>query len=74
MSTYLVERIYTIEIMDGDLNLDGNVDMEDAIKAIQVMIGIDALQDVNMDAEINDDGRIGLEEVIYILQEVSGLR
>jgi hypothetical protein len=57
----------------GDLNSDGNVNLEDAIRALQVIAGINN-DDMNKDAEINNDGRIGPEEVIYILQKVSGLK
>jgi hypothetical protein len=59
----------------GDLNLDGIIDLTDAIIALQVMSGISTLNQSQMSyADINQDGRIGLPEAIYVLQEVAGLR
>ena len=60
--------------IDGDVNLDGNIDLFDAVLTLQVCAGIKPAEDVNGNADINDDGRIGLAEVIYILQRISGLR
>ena len=59
----------------GDLNLDGIIDLTDAIIALQVISGISTLNQPQMGyADINQDGRIGLPEAIYVLQEVAGLR
>jgi hypothetical protein len=59
----------------GDLNLDGIIDLTDAIIALQVMSGITPLNQPQMGyADINQDGHIGLPEAIYVLQEVAGLR
>jgi hypothetical protein len=59
----------------GDLNLDGIIDLTDAIIALQVMSGISTLNQPQMGyADVNQDGRIGLSEAIYVLQEVAGLR
>ena len=59
----------------GDLNLDGSIDLTDAIIALQVMSGITTLNQPQMSyADTNQDGRIGLPEAIYVLQEVAGLR
>jgi hypothetical protein len=64
---------YTI-VHKGDVNGDGDVNLADAVAALQIMIGIEPASDVSMGADVNNDNKIGLEEVIYIPQEVSGLR
>ncbi|MEA3414962.1 MAG: Ig-like domain-containing protein [Thermodesulfobacteriota bacterium] len=61
------------EIVPGDIDGSGTVDLRDAILALKVSVGISG-GDVYPDRDINEDGKIGREEVIYILQKVSGLR
>ena len=58
----------------GDVNGDGNVDLADAILALQVMAGIEPSATVYQEADVNGDNKIGMEEVVYIIQKVSGLR
>jgi hypothetical protein len=58
----------------GDINGDRNVDLQDAILALQIMVGIHPISVVYKDADVNDDGKIGLGEANYVLQYVSGLR
>lgn len=53
---------------------DGNVDLADAIFALQVVAGTQPTSPVYKTADVNGDDKIGLEEVIYILQKVSGPR
>lgn len=58
----------------ADINGDGDVDLDDAVLALQVWVGITPGSPVRKDADVNNDNKIGLEEVIYVLQYVSGLR
>lgn len=58
----------------GDIDGDGDVDLTDAILALQVMAGIEVSSPVYTEANVNGDNKIGLAEVIYIIQKVSGLR
>jgi hypothetical protein len=59
----------------GDLNLDGSVNLADAIIALQVMSGgSTSAQPQISDADVNQDGRIGLPEAIFVLQKLLGLR
>jgi len=58
----------------GDTNGDGNVDLTDALLALQVLAGLEPSTTVQKEADVNGDDKIGLEEVFYILQQVAGLR
>jgi len=65
-------------VIKGDINNDGDVNLEDAITALRV-ISTDSTTGippdyVTSDADMNGDSKIGMEEVIYILQKVSGIR
>ena len=55
--------------LPGDINGDGEVDLQDAIYGLRICAGI--ADSANMDADVNEDGKIGLAEVIYILEQVA---
>jgi hypothetical protein len=56
----------------GDINGNGEVDLEDAVVALKLLSGITAT--VVQTGDVDGDARIGLPEAIYILQAISGLR
>ena len=56
----------------GDCNGDGNVDLADAILALQVLAGIRPSSTVYKEGDVNGDGRIGMAEAIYVLQGLAG--
>ena len=58
----------------GDINGNQDIDLADAILALQVMAGIQPSATIHLEADVNDDNRIGLEEVMYIMQRVAGVR
>jgi hypothetical protein len=58
----------------GDINYDGQVDLTDAVLALQVIVGISPQQIVYKEADVNGDVNICLAEVIFILQKAAGLR
>ncbi len=58
----------------GDVNYDGQVNVTDAVLALQVIAGISPQQIVYKEADVNSDGKIGLAEVIYILQKAARIR
>ncbi len=66
-----VEQTVSYEIIPGDFDNNGNVDLNDAILVFKLSVRMDT-NNINSCADI--DGKIGMEEVIYILQKVSGLR
>jgi hypothetical protein len=61
-----------------DINGDGSVNIDDAIVALQVCVGISPSGIVPAhaasNADVNGDGKIGLPEIICVLQQVSDLR
>ena len=61
------------EVKPGDLNIDGLVDLRDAILALQIAAGIQ-VTGVNRGADVNNDTRLSHVEAIFVLQEVAGLR
>ena len=64
---------FTTLILKGDVDGNVNVELEDAILAIQVLNGSNP-SGVKKGADVNGDGKIGNEDVIYILQKISKLR
>ena len=60
--------------LKGDIDMNGHVDMADAISAMQVITGLETAQPVDINADVNGDGKLGLSEVIYILQTVARMR
>ncbi len=62
----------------GDLNGNGEVNLTDAILALQVVVGANPSA-IRSDyaasgADVDGDGKIGLAEAIYALQKTAGLR
>ncbi|MEA1970289.1 MAG: Ig-like domain-containing protein, partial [Thermodesulfobacteriota bacterium] len=64
----------TKEILAGDINDDGDVNLTDAILALQILSGAEPASSVYAEADVDRDDKIGMAEVIYILQKVSGMR
>lgn len=58
----------------GDVKKDGEVNLPDAIVALQVCAGMKPAEQVNDKADVNGDRKIGLAEVVFILQTVGGIR
>ncbi len=66
-SSYLTKPILGCGV-PGDVNGDGDVDMEDVILSLQVCIGKQSVTE-----DVNGDDKIGIEEAIYVLREVAEL-
>lgn len=58
----------------GDIDGDGDVDLQDSIIALQVLISAPPSKGFYTSSDINGDYRIGIEEAIYALQRLAGLR
>jgi len=65
---------FVIDLADGDLSGEGDVDLNDAIMGLQVLSGIEPDTAVLRSGDVNADNRIGLAEVIGIMQAIAGLR
>jgi len=57
----------------GNVDGDTDVDLADAIMALQIIVGLHP-DGVYLDADVDGDGMIGMPELKYILQKVAGLR
>ena len=68
---FLVDILFDMHSLRARFQL---VDLEDAILALQVTVGITPSSTVFKDADVNGDDKIGLHEVVYILSKVSALR
>lgn len=66
---YLLEKI----IAGGDINGNGNIDLQDAILVLQILSNLPS-DGYEKDADVNEDGVIGVQEAVYILQKVGLLR
>lgn len=63
------------QVMAGDLNNDGNVDLVDAILGLMILTQTDtAGEEIQLDADVDGNGYIDSRDLIYILQKVSNLR
>jgi hypothetical protein len=76
--TFTVNQPGTSTVLKGDINGDGNVNLADAVLALQVNAGM-APSGIRSGyaasgADVNTDGKIGMPELLYILQYVAGLR
>jgi hypothetical protein len=65
---------FVIDLVDGDLSGEGDVNLTDAIIGLQMLANIKPAIDVLPSGDVNVDAKIGLEEIIYIMQAVAGLR
>ncbi|OQX27762.1 MAG: hypothetical protein BWK80_03550 [Desulfobacteraceae bacterium IS3] len=57
------------EILPGDVNDDGKIDLADFILAIRAVI--ENALDLYKKADVSGDARIGLEEAVYLLRELA---
>lgn len=63
----------TRAFLKGDANSDGNVDLRDAVLAMQAITGV-SQGIIYVAADVNEDNKIGMAEAIYSMQTVAGLR
>lgn len=75
LDKYYVWPVRTATYLIGDLNGDLQVNMKDAVLALQLLVR-NTKDPVRIDypssgADVNGDGRIGLAEAVYILQQAA---
>ncbi len=58
----------------GNVDTRGDMDLQDAILAIQICAGMRPSSNEDTQADVNDDNKIGLEEAIYALQVIAQMR
>lgn len=64
------ERMPTPRASMGNVDGDGDVDLADAILALQAVVGLDVLG-VAVSADVNQDDAVGLAEAIYAMKKVA---
>jgi len=57
-----------------NINLNKNINLKDAILALQICANLNPYSAVSSIKDINGDSKIGLEESVFILQTVSNIR
>ena len=66
------EFIFTTkDILMGDINDDGSVDLLDAVLSLHMATGLNIDQSVYRAADVDNDGRICLPEALYVLQKLT---
>lgn len=58
-------------IQKGDVNGDGDVDLQDIIVGLRISAGLPVDIPLQLNADVNQDDRISIPEVIYGLQKLS---
>ena len=62
------------ELVCGDLNADGAIDIFDAIIGLQVIVGlVEPTPSIDIAADLNRDGAITVLDIITLLQQIVGL-
>lgn len=62
-------------IMQGDINNDGVVNLQDEILSLQVISGLfPTMENFCTNSIVGGNGKISIEDAIYILQEIAGYR
>jgi len=62
------------DLLTGDINGDGVVDLTDAILVLQLMSGMQTSASVTKEAATRGDGKIGILDAIHALQNVPDMR
>lgn len=57
--------------LKGDINKDGNLDLQDALIGLITIVGDNTSNTINLEADINNNGKIGMEEIVYLLRIIS---
>ncbi|MHB8092903.1 MAG: Lcl domain-containing protein [Syntrophales bacterium] len=58
----------------GDVDMNGAVNLADAILALQTLASLKTVVPVHREADVDGDNKIGMAEAIYVLQSIARLR
>jgi hypothetical protein len=58
----------------GDINGDGQINLQDAITALKAVTEQSAGEKISLSGDVNGDGKIGIEEVVFVLQYLGFIR
>ncbi len=56
----------------GDIDNSGDVDLKDAIAALQICAGTSVQKTLNLNADVNSDDHLGMEEAIFAVKFTAG--
>lgn len=63
-----------VSLLNGDVNDDGEVNMQDAIHIAKYVIGVPGFETINEEAaDVNGNGRIGLGDAMYLAKHILGV-
>jgi len=68
-----------VDMVKGDLNDDGAVDLTDAIIALKALVGLNVSESIRPDyaasgIDVDGNGMVGLAEMLYTMQVIVGLQ
>jgi len=56
-------------VLSGDINDDGTIDLEDAISVLKILCGLN-VESPHAAADVDGDNRIGIKEAVYIIKDI----
>jgi hypothetical protein len=68
-----MDQGYISLFVPGDIDGNREIQLQDAILALQVLAGITPQIPLKLEADINGDAKLSLEEAIHILQKVGNI-
>ena len=74
MAMYSTAKPEASSVTAGDINGDGTVDMQDALLALRIAMGVFTPdEDQTAAADVNGDGSVGVDDALVILRYAMGL-
>ena len=67
----LISRLTGTKLL-GNIHPDGEVNLKDAILALQIIARLPSDEVITQRGDVNDDNKVGLQEVICILRTIAG--
>lgn len=63
-------NLYLKEIVGGDINFDGTIDLTDAILGLQMLTGMSPAKAISAGADVNGDGVLNIAEILAIFEQI----